>query len=79
MGAMGEGLSKSGHARRSMLCVEFYTPCVLQPKNKVEGYGSNAEQRRPEIKPAGSRRAWDEMKSSISSPDLSAKRPNAQG
>lgn len=37
-GGMGEELSKFGHARGSVLCVEFHTPCVLQPKKKkVEG------------------------------------------
>lgn len=36
-GGMGEELSKFGHARGSMLCVEFHTPCVLQPKKKSGG------------------------------------------
>ena len=52
-GGMGEKLSKFGHACGSMLCVEFHTPCVLQPKKKMwRGCGSNTEQRRPEIIPS---------------------------
>ena len=66
-GGMGEELSKFGHARGIMLCVEFHTPCVLQPKKKKKmwrGCGSNTEQRRPEIIPAVNGRAWDDMERS---------------
>lgn len=67
-GGLGEEVPKFGHACKSMLCMEFHTPCVLRQKKKgnkkAEGCCSNGEQRRTKMTPAVNGGTWDEMESS---------------